>query len=604
MALDLEAKRKLAEAARCLSAGRPVETVAIARAVRAEHPDSVDAAHLLALGLKHSGELPAAVEAFRQAQALSPLDATIAGNLGNVLALLGDRKAAIDAYLKALEINPSSAEVYLNLGLALLDQGEAAKAFDAFAAGLELRKDWSALWHGLGSACRELGDLDQASMALEEAVRLDPDSVSGWISLGVVSRLRGDPGRALDCYGRARARGGNSVALLDAEASAHFDLGDTSRSLSIVNELLRHDPTYVAGQIMRVEMLYESGADRASAIVGLEQAIESNPDHDGLRIAGAQTLLAIDSPQRALEHLQRVRRRRDDPTIRSLEAEALVRIGELAAARDLLVGAPKDWLDQPLFVDALAKALLRTGDPQRAAQVIAHGLQKAPFDQSLLAMLGIAWRLLDDPREQWLCDYERMILRVDLKRDSLAELESYLRSVHRERREPLRQSLRSGTQTSGNLLGRNVPVLVQTKAAFATALKVFLETMSEDASHPFLSRKSAAVRFKGSWSVLLRQGGRHVNHFHQEGWISSAYYVALPAEMNAADELDSTVAAPGCLQFGQPPTELVAGLAPRRVIRPSPGEVVLFPSYFWHGTVPFESDDTRLTIAFDVIPAN
>jgi hypothetical protein len=30
--------------------------------------------------------------------------------------------------------------------------------------------------------------------------------------------------------------------------------------------------------------------------------------------------------------------------------------------------------------------------------------------------------------------------------------------------------------------------------------------------------------------------------------------------------------------------------------------LVLFPSYFWHGTVPFASEQARLTVAFDVLP--
>jgi hypothetical protein len=29
----------------------------------------------------------------------------------------------------------------------------------------------------------------------------------------------------------------------------------------------------------------------------------------------------------------------------------------------------------------------------------------------------------------------------------------------------------------------------------------------------------------------------------------------------------------------------------------------LFPSYVWHGTVPFECGGRRLTAAFDVVPA-
>jgi hypothetical protein len=30
--------------------------------------------------------------------------------------------------------------------------------------------------------------------------------------------------------------------------------------------------------------------------------------------------------------------------------------------------------------------------------------------------------------------------------------------------------------------------------------------------------------------------------------------------------------------------------------------LVLFPSYFWHGTVPISGNQTRLTVAFDAVP--
>ena len=42
-------------------------------------------------------------------------------------------------------------------------------------------------------------------------------------------------------------------------------------------------------------------------------------------------------------------------------------------------------------------------------------------------------------------------------------------------------------------------------------------------------------------------------------------------------------------------------IAPSRMVQPLPGRLVLFPSYLWHGTVPFEGGE-RLTIAFDVRP--
>ena len=52
---------------------------------------------------------------------------------------------------------------------------------------------------------------------------------------------------------------------------------------------------------------------------------------------------------------------------------------------------------------------------------------------------------------------------------------------------------------------------------------------------------------------------------------------------------------------GVPPT--MPPLGPDHLVAPEPGLLVLFPSYMWHGTVPFTSQETRLTCAFDIVPA-
>ena len=38
-------------------------------------------------------------------------------------------------------------------------------------------------------------------------------------------------------------------------------------------------------------------------------------------------------------------------------------------------------------------------------------------------------------------------------------------------------------------------------------------------------------------------------------------------------------------------------------IQPEPGLMILFPSYFYHHTIPFHTDETRISIAFDLIAA-
>jgi hypothetical protein len=92
--------------------------------------------------------------------------------------------------------------------------------------------------------------------------------------------------------------------------------------------------------------------------------------------------------------------------------------------------------------------------------------------------------------------------------------------------------------------------------------------------------------------VRLTGGGRHIDHLHPAGWLSSALYIALPSEK----ERGSGEA--GWLVLGQA-SDLVPDLPPIRVVEPKPGRLVLFPSTMWHGTRAFGAGE-RLTVAFDV----
>jgi hypothetical protein len=58
----------------------------------------------------------------------------------------------------------------------------------------------------------------------------------------------------------------------------------------------------------------------------------------------------------------------------------------------------------------------------------------------------------------------------------------------------------------------------------------------------------------------------------------------------------------GALTFGVPDVTLGLSLMPRRIVRPKVGQLVLFPSFMWHGTIPFQSQAHRMTVAFDVLP--
>ena len=161
----------------------------------------------------------------------------------------------------------------------------------------------------------------------------------------------------------------------------------------------------------------------------------------------------------------------------------------------------------------------------------------------------------------------------------------------------LYQSLRQGTETTQDLSRSQDPVIQALFQAFAAPIARYRDHIGqgEDALR---RRNRGASRYNGSWSVRLHRDGYHTSHVHPRGWISSACYIQLPDSMTAGHTGE------GILSFGAPGMITTPSLDAEWSVRPEVGQLVLFPSYFWHGTVPFQSEQPRLTVAFDVVPDN
>ena len=221
--------------------------------------------------------------------------------------------------------------------------------------------------------------------------------------------------------------------------------------------------------------------------------------------------------------------------------------------------------------------------------------QIAPDDQTAWALLTVIWRLTSDPREQWLADYDRLVMEIDLSGLDLAKTALTLSLLHLTLEHPAEQSLRGGTQTRGLLFDKASADIAALRMKIAAGVTDSLAGLPTDATHPFLRRNSGHFNFAGSWSVRLRSAGHHISHIHPAGWLSSAAYIELPPEVASSDNA-------GALAFGVPEAFLGLDLPPRLVVPARPGKLVLFPSYFWHGTIPFTGQKSRLTVAFDAVP--
>ncbi|MEP1030593.1 MAG: putative 2OG-Fe(II) oxygenase, partial [Alphaproteobacteria bacterium] len=284
---------------------------------------------------------------------------------------------------------------------------------------------------------------------------------------------------------------------------------------------------------------------------------------------------------------------------------ALSSLGRHDEALDALARAVELDPEDPEILEIQGEALLHVGRPDAAVAPLQGAHARNPRRSGVLGLLTIAMTEAEDPDVARIVDYDSAVTEmfIDVP-DGYADLQAFNAALHAELEArhkalppPINQTMRGGTQIPDNLFNGPTGTVALVKTGIVKSLRRYIAGLTPDADHPFLRFVNPDFRFTGAWSTILRGAGYDASHIHNEGWLSGVYYVKVP---DLPDEVWQT--GEGCLQIGAPPDAYVSARNRTRImVRPEPGKLVLFPSYVWHGVRPFTREDTRHSIAFDVI---
>lgn len=533
----------------------------------------------------------------------APRDAAAALNLGRVLASLGRMEEAETALRDAIRLNPRFAEARFDLGQHLHRSGKLDEAEAIFRA---LAREMPGVVHmkiALGAVLVDQGRPGDAEIILRRASgeTVDPSLTAQIrLNLGTALRRQRKDDDAMAMADQAVTPTPSSPVAQLHRAEALENSGRHDEAVAVFQTLLRHTPADPGLHHAYNDLLYRlrrdedylKSYDRAPASRPLllgKAFFLSQAGRDGEAHAIYQGLLAKDG---------------SDPIAALGAATAAAMLGrhdEASVALDALMTRQGETPD---LCRRAAEAALLAGDPRRGDQYCGKALAAAPRDGAILALQSICWRMLDDERDEMLNGYDTLVRAFDLEppdgfarmEDFNAELDAALDRLHPATREFLGQSLRGGTQTPNALFGCGVALVEKLKTRIDEAVARYVAELAADAHHPFLSRRAKGFRYAGSWSSRLKDRGFHTNHIHPKGWISSCYYVAVPPAVK-----DET-ARQGWIKFGEPSLQVALKQPVRRAIQPAAGRLILFPSYMWHGTIPFHDTPARTTIAFDIVP--
>ena len=403
---------------------------------------------------------------------------------------------------------------------------------------------------------------------------------------------------------RAMSRGLDAPETWQVRARALQGLGRFDEAERAFQEVLARRPNDPEAHGELAQQIWMRSEDMKEATAVLDAARARSPTDSGLARARAKLLDGVGDHEGAYAVFADVLLRPGaDPMLNAdaalaaswFDTDRAVIHAERAVAID-------PWRGE--VMTALCQAYLAAGHPAEALPVAEAMHRLWPNDQFAVCLMGMAWRMLDDPRYRELYDYDRLVRSQKLDTPDgwsslsafVADLRDALNALHQMRAHPIGQSLRNGTQTAQSLDRLEHPAIKGLFQAIDGPIRAYLAALDQNGE--VLNRKVAAdhaYRFDKAWSIRLKPGGFHVNHLHPKGWISSACHVELPPAVAKGRE--------GWLSFGEPGLPTRPHLPAEHFVRPQEGWVALFPSYMWHGTVPYSGDDIRLTAAFDVIPA-
>jgi uncharacterized protein (TIGR02466 family) len=491
-------------------------------------------------------------------------------NLGNIYRSANRLEDAISCYQKALELNPESADSHLNLGIALTEKGEIVGAIAAFEAALSVNPYHPRAHITLGDLLQSQGELDRAIASYQKAIALQPESFEALTSLGMAFYRKGSLQESQRTYEHALSIDPFSITALSNIAATFYEQGRIDMATACYREVLNIQPQSPDAHI-NLGFLSGQQGHYPEAEAHYQQALQLEPQSNKAAMGLAELFAAQEQWQKAIPLYEQILQANSDRSDRTNQTTQSFELQEARAH--------------------LGIALRAVGDLTGAIAQFEQVLETNPRHIKANAHLGLTYKNFQDERSQLansIFDWEQL---VSCDRLSVPEGWSDLQQFNSQLCDYVYQHPTLLADRAGKPIvkGKQTYEIFTDSTEVMKALKQKIDSSLRNyfarcADLPFFQGINSKWNLSG-WAVVLSPQGFQTPHIHPESFCSGVYYIQIP------DAIAQTKTHEGYLSFGTlfPHAADDVKLA-KYTIAPAEGLLVLFPSYFWHSTIPFSGD--------------
>lgn len=174
------------------------------------------------------------------------------------------------------------------------------------------------------------------------------------------------------------------------------------------------------------------------------------------------------------------------------------------------------------------------------------------------------------------------------------ELAEHIRDLELKYRQSSQKTVtQGGYHTDPEFINRDHPLITAFRnSVLIPGVQNYMRQYYNAMAIPGLDVQAEHLELKG-WANIMRKGEWNAphNHLSLHNRVSAVYYIQLPESKGMQ----------GALQFDNPnPISMLHGAHGNIKIKPSRGDLVMFPCYQMHFSHPFRCDGERILIAADI----
>ncbi|MCB5206668.1 tetratricopeptide repeat protein [Methylovorus mays] len=512
------------------------------------------------IGLLNAGHMPQAEATARAMLRQYPQTLMLHNVLGIALESQQKYADAAVSYRNAIALEPKIAEIHFNLGVVLGHLGRMEEAIASYRKAISLKPDLAVAYFNLGFALQTLGRYEEAIPSYRKAAAMQPTFYEAHGNLGTVLQKQGKTEDAIASYRKALDIHADARGYFNL-ATALRDHGQLEDAVTAYRAALRMQPDYADAWNNLGEALRDQG-NMDEAVKAYQQALQLAVAHPAANYNLAEFLYLAAEYAQAIPYFERSQL--GDWQERILYC--LYKSGQFDAFKARLPHAMGDTHASPFLATLSTHYSTNFGVPD------SYRFCPQPMDYVFHSRIAP------------LAEQDSTLLHALLKDITLTEIA--------ERKQG---RLHHGIQSAGNLFKRS-------EASFKTLAQLIKQQVQAFREHyagqdcELIEGFPDDIEFTSSWYVKMQKGGHLTSHIHEIGWLSGCVYLAIPKDKQGEHD--------GSIEFSTDGDEYPRQHDdfPVKVIAPQVGDIVLFPSSLFHRTIPFNSNEERICVAFDIKP--